>query len=69
MRRRKVYMRNVSIRTKGNKVAFIVDKTKDFGPSTTGKTHIVASSGGSRFVGDGDLRFSLAVFRKQPRGR
>lgn len=45
----------------------IVDITKDYGPSSSGKTHIVASTHGNVYVGDTGLMFGLNVNQKTPK--
>ena len=39
-------MTNVELEVKGSKLVITVDLTKDFGPSKSGKTTIVATTGG-----------------------
>jgi hypothetical protein len=60
-------MRNVTIRTKGNKVAVIFDVSKNLGPSTTGKTDIVASSDGAKFIGRDGIRITFSAFKPKAR--
>lgn len=38
-------MQNVTQRVEGNKLVIEIDLTQNFGPSTSGKTNIVAKSG------------------------
>ena len=45
-------MKNVEIKTEGTKLIIIVDTSKSFGPSKSGKTIIVASTEGNTKVGE-----------------
>ena len=56
-------MRNVEIEKKGDKMLITVDLKKDFGLSKSGKTIIVASTGGNQeFEG---VVVGLNVYKKQ----
>ncbi len=44
-------MKNVNMTTKGNILTITVDLSKEFGPSSTGKTIIVATTEGNQAVG------------------
>ena len=46
-------MKNVKIKTEGRKLFIEIDLDKDFGLSKSGKTTIIASTGGNRPV-DGE---------------
>lgn len=64
-------MKNVTATVEGNTLILKVDLTKTFGPSTSGKTLIIASSEGNQGIlaGDGkEVRFGLNVYRYPPRG-
>ena len=54
-------MRNVETKIEKGKLVITVDLTKDFGLSKTGKTKIVASSGGFSGVGEDGQKFNLTV--------
>ena len=43
-----------------------VDLTKEFGPSTSGKTIIIASTEGNVSVPDRDEKVGLNVYRRKP---
>ena len=43
-------MKNVEMSVEGNILTIKVDLTKDFGPSTSGKTIIIASSEGNQSI-------------------
>lgn len=53
-------------RVDGNKLIIEVDLNQNYGPSSTGKTDVVASSGGFQKV-TGDISFSLNVCKKKPK--
>lgn len=58
-------MQNVTLSREGDKLKIEIDLTKDFGPSSSGKTTLVASTRGSRPVpGAGDLFIGINCFRK-----
>lgn len=58
-------MKNVNVEVEGNVLKIEVDLTKDFGPSSSGKTQIVASSEGNQSVeGFDGFKFGLNVFKK-----
>ena len=40
-------MTNVEMRVEGNKLVITADLSKDFGPSKSGKTTIIATTGGN----------------------
>ena len=56
---------NVFIRADGSQISIAVDTRGDFGPSTSGKTTVVANTGG--FITVGDVMVSLNVNRKVPK--
>jgi len=57
-------MKNVVVTVKGSKLTIEVDLTKDFGPSASGKTVIVASSEGNAAVPENpDMKIGLNVFK------
>lgn len=60
-------MKNVEIVGEGNILTIRVDLTKEFGPSSSGKTTIVASTEGNVNAPDHDVKIGLNVYR--PRGR
>jgi hypothetical protein len=59
-------MKNVAFAVKGNVLTITVDLTKTFGPSSSGKTTIVASTSGAAKVAGpkGDVSVGLNVFTK-----
>jgi hypothetical protein len=46
---------NVKVTTKGNILTIEVDLSKDFGMSKSGKTKVIATTGGTMAIGDGVL--------------
>lgn len=58
-------MKNVDIKVNGNILTITVDLTKDFGPSSSGKTIIIASTEGNfPLPGRPDV-VGLNVYRKK----
>lgn len=55
---------NVLVETKGDIMTITIDLSKDFGPSSTGKTIIVASSNGIKACGD--VKIGLNVMKDNP---
>ena len=59
-------MKNVEMFVEGNILTIKVDLTKDFGPSTSGKTIIIASSEGNQSIpGKEALKIGLNVYKKK----
>lgn len=56
-------MQNVETKIEGNKLVITVDLTKDFGKSKSGKSTIVASTGGNVTLPDGKTKLGLNVYR------
>lgn len=54
---------NVEVVVKEGKAVFVVDLATDLGPSSTGKSVLIASAGGG-IEGANGARFSLNVFKK-----
>jgi hypothetical protein len=58
-------MKNVTIETDGDVLTIRVDLSKDLGPSSTGKTRIIATTAGNAEVpGHAGVVVGLNVFRK-----
>lgn len=58
-------MKNVDMKKNGNLLTITVDLAKEFGPSASGKTIIIASSEGNKSVpGHEDVKIGLNVYRK-----
>lgn len=59
-------MKNVEMSIEGNILTIKVDLTKDFGPSTSGKTIIIASSEGNQSIpGRETMKIGLNVYKKK----
>jgi hypothetical protein len=58
-------MKNVEMSVDGNILTIKVDLTKEFGPSASGKTIIIASTEGNVAVGDRPEKVGLNVYRKK----
>ncbi len=59
-------MKNVEMSVDGNILTIKVDLTKDFGPSSSGKTIIIASSEGNQSVpGKEAIKIGLNVYKKK----
>ncbi len=58
-------MKNVQMTVEGNILTIKVDLSKEFGPSASGKTIIVASTEGSVSILDREEKLGLNVYRKK----
>lgn len=58
-------MKNVELKVEGNILTIKVDLTKTFGPSSSGKTIIVASTEGNATVPGREEQIGLNVYRKK----
>lgn len=58
-------MKNVEMSLAGNILTIKVDLSKEFGPSSSGKTVIVASTEGNVSVPDRQEKVGLNVYRKK----
>lgn len=59
-------MKNVEMSVDGNILTIKVDLTKEFGPSSSGKTIIVASTEGNQSVpGKEAIKIGLNVYKKK----
>ncbi|MBU0741465.1 hypothetical protein KKG45_02300 [bacterium] len=58
-------MKNVEMKVVGNILTLTVDPTKEFGPSSSGKTIIIASTEGNVSVLERDEKVGLNVYRKK----
>jgi len=58
-------MKNVQMLVEGNILTIKVDLSKEFGPSSSGKTIIVASTEGSITVPDRQEKIGLNVYKKK----
>jgi hypothetical protein len=58
-------MKNVEMSVEGTVLTIKVDLSKEFGPSSTGKTIIVASTEGNVSIPDRQEKIGLNVYRKK----
>jgi hypothetical protein len=58
-------MKNVEMHVDGNILTIKVDLSKEFGPSASGKTTIIASTEGNVSIGDREEKIGLNVYRKK----
>ena len=58
-------MKNVQMTVAGNILTITVDLTKEFWPSSSGKTIIIASTEGNVAVPERDEKIGLNVYRKK----
>jgi hypothetical protein len=64
--RARIYMKNVEMKVEGNTLVIKVDLTKEFGPSSSGKTIIISSTEGNQSVPDRDgIKIGLNVYKKK----
>ena len=60
-------MKNVEMKLDGNILTIKVDVTKEFGPSASGKTIIIATTEGNISIPDKDeIKIGLNVYKKKP---
>ena len=57
-------MKNVEMTVEGNMLTIKVDLTKSFGPSSSGKTLIIATTEGNINVPEREEKIGLNVYRK-----
>ena len=58
-------MKNVQMTVTGNILTITVDLTKEFGPSSSGKTIIIASTEGNIAVPEREEKIGLNVYRRK----
>jgi len=58
-------MKNVEMKIDGNILTITVDLAKEFGPSASGKTTIIASTEGNVPVLDRDEKIGLNIYKKK----
>jgi hypothetical protein len=62
----RIKMKNVEMKLAGNILTIKVDLTKDFGPSSSGKTIIIASTEGNIAVeGHEEAKIGLNIYKKK----
>jgi hypothetical protein len=58
-------MKNVEMKVEGNILTIRVDLSKEFGPSASGKTTIIASTEGNVSIPDREEKVGLNIYRKK----
>ena len=58
-------MKNVEFSVEGNILSIKIDLSKEFGPSSSGKNIIVASTEGNVTIPNRDEKIGLNVYRKK----
>jgi len=58
-------MKNVEMKVEGNILTLTVDLTKEFGPSASGKTIIIATTEGNVTIPEREEKVGLNVDRKK----
>jgi hypothetical protein len=58
-------MKNVEMSVDGNILTIKVDLSKEYGPSSSGKTIIVASTEGNISISGHEEKLGLTVYRKK----
>jgi hypothetical protein len=58
-------MKNVEMSVEGNILTIKVDLSKEFGPSASGKTIIIASTEGNVSIPDREEKVGLNVYHKK----
>ena len=60
-------MKNIEMKLEGDILTIKVDVTKEFGPSASGKTIIIASTEGNISIPERDeIKIGLNVYKKKP---
>ena len=62
---RRVGMKNVEMEVSGNILRLTADLTKNFGPSKSGKTTIIASTEGNKTIPGRDEKIGLNIYRQE----
>jgi ABC-type cobalamin/Fe3+-siderophores transport system ATPase subunit len=57
-------MKNIDVKVKGNQLTITVDLSKEFGPSASGKTIIIASTEGNQKIEGTVAVLGMNVYRK-----
>lgn len=58
-------MKNVELKVEANILTIKIDLTKEFGPSSSGKTTIIASTEGNVSLPEREEKIGLNVYRKK----
>lgn len=57
-------MKNVDMKVEGNILTVKVDLSKNYGPSNSGKSFVIATTEGNKAVGDTECRIGLNIYKK-----
>jgi hypothetical protein len=58
-------MKNVELTVEGTMLTIKVDLSKDFGPSSSGKTTIIASTEGNVSIPEREEKIGLNIYKKK----
>ncbi|MBF0120412.1 MAG: hypothetical protein HQK79_16375 [Desulfobacterales bacterium] len=58
-------MKNVEMKVEGDQLVIKVDLNKDFGPSKSGKTIIIASTEGNKKIENTEAYIGLNIYKKK----
>jgi hypothetical protein len=58
-------MKNVELTVEGTMLTIKVDLSKEFGPSSSGKTIIIASTEGNISIPDREEKIGLNIYKKK----
>jgi hypothetical protein len=58
-------MKNVELTVEGTMLTIKVDLSKDFGPSSSGKTTIIASTEGNVTIPEREEKIGLNIYKKK----
>jgi len=58
-------MRNVEVTVDNSEMVIRIDLTKDFGPSKSGKTIIIASTEGNAYIDEAKCTIGLNVYKRR----
>jgi hypothetical protein len=58
-------MKNVELTVDGTMLTIKVDLSKDYGPSSSGKTTIIASTEGNVSIPDREEKIGLNIYKKK----
>ena len=58
-------MKNVELTVEGTMLTIQVDLSKEFGPSSSGKTIIIASTEGNVSIPDREEKIGLNIYKKK----
>lgn len=57
--------KNISATLEGNTLTLVIDISKDYGLSSSGKSRIIASSEGNQAApGDGEIKIGVNIYRR-----